>query len=58
MVDVANLGSGATLVDRNDGSAPTATGVVDLVVSAFHRYEVYRVAAVDDGEVGQHTNSP
>jgi hypothetical protein len=49
MVDVANLGSGATLVDRNDGSAPTATGVVDLVVSAFHRYEVYRVAAVDDG---------
>jgi len=58
MVDVANLGAAATLVDRDDRTARTATGVVDLVIIAFYRYEVDRLAAVDDGEVGQCASSP
>jgi len=43
----------APLIDRDDRSALATTRVVDPMVAALDRHEVYRFAAVDYGEVRQ-----
>ena len=54
VVDIADRRAEAALVVGDSRPAATATTVVDLVVVGFQRYEVYRGAAVEDGEVWQH----
>jgi hypothetical protein len=54
VVDIANVRAAAPLIDGDDRSALAATCVVDSVVVAFQRHQMYRIAAVEDGEVWQH----
>jgi hypothetical protein len=53
VVHVANVATPAALVDGDDRSALATGRVVDSVLRAFHRHEVYRLAAVEYGEVRQ-----